>query len=41
MVPLLPAVKDALSARYTHEMLINANTAELALMAFGTKGETV
>ena len=39
MVPLLPAVKDALSARYTHEMLVNASTAELALMIFGTKSE--
>jgi len=38
MVPLLPAAKDALSARYTHEMLVNARTTELALMAFGTAG---
>ena len=39
MVPLLPAAKDALSARYTHEMLVNAKTTELALMIFGTTGE--
>jgi hypothetical protein len=38
-LPLLPAVKDALAARLTHEMLANAKTAEVALMAFGTKGK--